>query len=145
MTVMTSTSNDLAAIAQRLRDLDICILVTRDGDGTHGRPMSNNGQVEFDGDTWFFARRDSAAGREIESEPRVELAYSATEGGREVSIEAEATIVVVADENHRRWFDELGRWFPEGPEDSEVVLIRATALRVRAWGEAGDLDVRLAD
>ena len=39
-----------------MRDLDFCMLTTHAADGgLHARPMSNNGEVEFDGDVWFFS------------------------------------------------------------------------------------------
>ncbi|HEU0243054.1 MAG TPA: pyridoxamine 5'-phosphate oxidase family protein [Candidatus Limnocylindrales bacterium] len=135
-------ADDLAAVAQRMRDLDICMLTTRTDDGLAARPMSNNGQVEFDGDTWFFARRDSAKVREIEADPTVELGYISSERGTWIAIEAEATIVDDPQQKQQRWFEDLRRWFETGPDDPEVVLIRATATRVRAWGRDGDLDVR---
>src|SRR4051812_18397979 len=134
MATATFRPGDLAAVAERMRDLDICMLTTRTGDALAARPMSNNGEVEFDGDTWFFARRDSAKVREIEADPTVELGYIATERGTWIAIEAEAAIVDDPDEKRRRWFDDLRRWFVDGPDDPEVVLIRATATRVQAWG-----------
>ena len=143
MTTSTAFApDDLRAIAQRMRDLDICMLTTRDGDGVATRPMSNNGQVEFDGDTWFFAERASAKVRQIEADPAVGIGYIATERGTWVSIEADAELVDDDAEKRDRWFEDLRRWFPDGPEDDNVVLIRARATRVRAWGADGDLDIR---
>jgi general stress protein 26 len=125
-----------------MRDLDICMLSTTDGGGVEMRPMSNNSQVEFDGDTWFFARRDSAKVRQIEADPNVGIGYIATERGTWIAMEAEAEIVDDEQQKRDRWFDELARWFEHGPEDPEVVLIRASATRVRAWGGEDELDIR---
>jgi general stress protein 26 len=133
---------DLSAVAALMRDLDICILVTRDGERLNGRPMSNNGQVEYDGDTWFFADRASTKVREIGADPRVDLAYVATERGTWISIEADATIDDDVATKREHWFEDLRRWFPDGPEADGVVLIRATARRIRAWGGEQDLDLR---
>jgi general stress protein 26 len=141
----TFTRHDLEAVAARMRDLDICILSTRADGRLEARPMSNNGQVEWDGDTWFFANRDSAKVQQIEADPAVSLGYVATERGTWIAIEAEAEIVDDAAEKRERWFEDLERWFPEGPEDPGVVLIRAAATRVRAWGKDGELDVRRED
>ena len=58
--------DDLRAIAERMRDLDICMLTTRTVTPSPCAAMSNNGQVELDGDTRFFAERDSAKVRQIE-------------------------------------------------------------------------------
>ena len=129
----------------QLRDLDICILTTRAGDRLEARPMSNNALVEWDGDTWFFAFRDSTKVRQIEANPAVTLGYTATERGTWVAVEADAEIVDDEGEKRERWFDDLERWFPDGPEDPNVVLIRAAATRVRGWSEDGELDVRRHD
>ena len=134
--------DDLRAVAERMRDLDICMLSTRAGDAVETRPMSNNGQVEYDGDTWFFARRASAKVSQIEADPRVGMGYIATERGTWLAMEADAEIVDDVEAKRDRWFEELRRWFPDGPDDPEVVLIRAAATRVRAWGRDGDLDIR---
>ena len=136
--------DDLRAVAERMRDLDVGILTTRDGDRLTSRPMSNNGQVEYDGDTWFFAPRDGGAARQIQADPSVGLGYSATERGIWVAMDADAEIDDDPDHKRERWFDALKQWFPNGPEDPNVVLIRVRATRVRAWGRDGDIDVRRA-
>ena len=132
-------ASDLAEVGAMLRDIDICMLVTRADGRLHGRPMSNNGHVEFDGDSWFFTLRDTPKVRELEADPRVELAYLATESGRWVSVEGRATIEDDADRKRALWMDDLGRWFPDGPDDPEVVLIKATAERIHAWTGEGEL------
>ena len=50
-----------------------------------------------------------------------------------------------ATPEQERWFDDLERWFENGPDDPEVVLIRAAASRVRGWSKDGEVDVRRAD
>ena len=52
--------------------------------------MSNNGEVEFDGDSWFFAFEDSRKVREIDADPRTELAFIDTPNGTWVNVEGEA-------------------------------------------------------
>src|ERR1044071_6666376 len=103
----TATStDDLAAVAELLKELDICMLTTRADDGAlHGRPMSNNGQVEYDGDSWFFSYRDTLKIHELEADPRVELAYVATESGRWISIEGRATVEDDPERKKALWVD----------------------------------------
>jgi general stress protein 26 len=141
----TFRPDDLAAVAERMRELDICMFTTRTDEGVATRPMSNNGQVQYDGDTWFFAPRDGAMVRQIEADPTVALGYIATERGTWIAIEAVAAIDDDATHKRERWFEELSRWFENGPDDPGVVLIRATATRIRAWGGDVDLNVRRAD
>jgi len=86
----TSHPDELGAIAEAIKDIDICMLVTDTGSGLRGRPMSNNGNVDYDGDSWFFAMRDSDKVRQIEAQATVELAYMGTERGSGISIEGPA-------------------------------------------------------
>jgi general stress protein 26 len=139
------TTDDLQAVAEMLASLDICMLTTRTDDGAmRGRPMSNNGEVEYDGDSWFFARADSRKIGEIEADPNVGLAFIATEQGTWINVEGTATVVRDDVERKRAlWLKDLERWFENGPEDPEVVLIKVSAVHIDAWGEEDrSFDVR---
>jgi general stress protein 26 len=122
-------------IAELIKDIDICMLVTR-ADGTvRGRPMSNNGRVEFDGDSWFFSYRETPKLREIEADPNVELAYVATDKGAWVSIEGRAEVVEDDERKRQLWDDSLEAWFTDGPDDDNVVLLKVRADRIHAWAD----------
>ncbi len=142
----TTTKTELASVAKLLKDLDICMLTTRAADGAlHGRPMSNNGEVEYDGDSWFFAQDGSRKIVEIEADPQVEMAFIDTPNGTWVNVEGEA--VVVRDDPERKremWQKDLERWFQNGPDDPEVVLIKVSARHIDAWAgeDEHSFDVR---
>lgn len=136
-----ATDQSLIAIARLLAELDICMLTSRAADGAlHGRPMSNNGDVEYDGDSWFFAPADGRMVMEIEADPRVELAFIDSPNATWINLEGEATIVRDDDERKRTlWQEDLERWFPNGPDDPGVVLIKVHARHIDAWSKDGDL------
>jgi general stress protein 26 len=138
----TYSADQLKPVAEALRNIDICMLTTRTDGGLHTRPMSNNRQVEYDGDTWFFAFRDSWLAREVEADPRIALGYAVNDKGVWLAMEADATLVDDEAEKRKRWFDDLDRWFKNGPDDPNVTLIRAAATRIRSWGATGDLDLQ---
>lgn len=131
---------DVAAIAALLRKLDICILTTHSSDGTiHGRPMSNNGEVEYDGDSWFFAREDSRKVTEIDADPRVQLGFIDSREATWVNVEGDATVIRDDEERKRQlWQKDLERWFANGPDDPEVVLIKVEARHIDAWARSED-------
>ena len=139
-------NEDLAEIAQRIADIDICMLVTRSENGLRGRPMSNNRNVEYDGDSWFFAYRDGQHVADIEGDSDVALAYMHTERGIWISIEGEAQVIDDVARKRSLWQDDLATWFPEGPEDERLVLIKVEAERARLWndGEERTLEPRHA-
>lgn len=117
-----------------MRDLDFCMMTTHADDGRlRSRPMSNNGEVEFDGDVWFFSGADTKKIADIEAEPRVELSYSDTDTFRFVSMSGEATIVRDVEKKRALWIEDLARWFQDGPESEDVVLIKVTPSVVAYW------------
>jgi general stress protein 26 len=143
----TATKQDLESIAKLLAKLDIGMLTTKAEDGTlHGRPMSNNGEVEYDGDSWFFAEDGTRKVTEIEADPAVELAFIDSDAATWINVEGEASIV--RDDVERKkalWLDELERWFPNGPEDPKVVLIKVHAQRIDAWAKDGEWQIEVRD
>ena len=106
--------------------------------------MSNNGEVEFDGDVWFFSAADSRKVREIEAEPTVHLSYVDLEDWRFVSMTGRARIVRDAEKKHELWMEELEQWFDEGPDSDAIVLIKVSPSVVSYWtrNDAGDLKIR---
>ena len=142
----TTTTADLEAVARLLAKLDIGMLTTRADDGTlHGRPMSNNGAVEYDGDSWFFAEDGSRKVTEIEGDPAVELGFIDSAAATWVNVEGEASIL--RDDVERKkalWLEDLERWFPNGPEDPNVVLIKVRAKHIDAWSRDGAWQIDVA-
>ncbi len=56
-----------ADLAERLRDIDIAILSTRaENAAIAGRPMSNNGEVDYNGASHHFALGDTHTVADIE-------------------------------------------------------------------------------
>ena len=124
----------LKKVADMMRDLDFCMLTTHADNGQlRSRPMSNNGEVEFDGDVWFFSGADTRKVADIETEARVELSYADTQTFRFVSMSGTATIVRDVDKKRELWIDDLARWFKDGPESEDVVLIKVTPSVVAYW------------
>ena len=124
----------LKKVADMMRDLDFCMLTTHADNGQlRSRPMSNNGEVEFDGDVWFFSGADTRKVADIETEARVELSYADTQTFRFVSMTGTATIVRDVNKKRELWIDDLARWFKDGPESEDVVLIKVTPSVVAYW------------
>jgi general stress protein 26 len=139
---MTQTQwpeSDTKRISELLKDIDICMFVTR-ADGTmRGRPMSNNGKVEYDGDSWFFSYRETPKIEEIAADPRVELAYVGTDKGAWISIEGTAEVVEDDARKRELWDDQLKMWFKDGPDDDNVVLVKVSADTIHAWADGEEL------
>ncbi len=69
-TVAAMSADDTRKVAELLEDERLGFLTTADPDGTLvSRPMALQ-EVEFDGDLWFFAERDSRKVAHIATRPR---------------------------------------------------------------------------
>ena len=83
-------SKKINAISEIMRRLDICMLTTQTARGLlTSRPMSNNGDVEYDGNSYFFIYEDSRAVKDIEENPQVNLCFEGP-GGLYISLTGKA-------------------------------------------------------
>jgi len=126
-------------LAKKIADIDFTMLSTKAPDGQiASRPMSNNGDVEYDGDSWFFTSEETHVVKEIEVDPSVGLTLQGKSGllGKPpIFIAIEATAELIRDKAvfEEHWQDELERWFPQGVDTPGLVLIKAHASRITYW------------
>lgn len=131
-------------LAEVMKEIDICMMTTEAADGhLHSRPMSNNRQVEWDGDSYFFASTESSQAEELGHNPKVNLAYSRPDEMVFVSLAGRAELIHDNAQKKEHWFDELERWFPDGPESDKVVLIKVIGEDAQYWGKDGDGEITL--
>ena len=126
-------------LSEKMRKIDFCMLSTREGDaGVSTRPMSNNGDVEYDGDSWFFSFEDTRKVAAIRRDSQVSLSFSAPPSllgkpGIFVVINGQASIVKDKAAFEEHWVEDLERWFEEGVETPGLVLIKVHAARIEYW------------
>ena len=129
---MTRKEN-LEYVVKKMKTLDFCMMVTTDGRGTHfSRPMSNNRQVEFDGDNWFFSYEDSDKVRQMNANARVSLIFQG-EDMLFMQVYGSASIVKQKSKLAELWVKDLERWFPKGVETPGICLIHLKANKVQFW------------
>ena len=127
---------ELRRLREMVRDIDICMLTTIDERGDlHSRPMSTNGEVEFDGDLWFFTERDSRKVAHIATHPKVDVTVGS--GGNWVSLTGRAGVVDDAGKKRDLWNSGVAAWFPQGPDDASVVLIKVDGESAEYWDAPG--------
>src|SRR4026207_2281858 len=91
----TKTGSDsLEKLREIIKDIDFCMLTTIDEEGDpHSRPMSSNGDIDPDGDLWFFTSASSHKVDEIESSPKVNVSFADPDNQRYVSVTGTAELV----------------------------------------------------
>lgn len=131
-------TKEFTAVADAMAKIDFCMMQTVGQHGINTRPMSNNGEVRYDGDNWFFARTSSTKIAELSRDDRVQLSFADHDGPSFVSVWGTGTVVTDVDLKKELWQQSLERWFENGPEDSDVCLIKVSAHRIQSWGRMGD-------
>lgn len=140
----------LEQISEKMRDIDIAVLTTRTAQGTlAGRPMSNNRDVEYDGDSFFFTLEDTGTVKDVRADPNVSLSYCAKSGMLHmkpffitVSGTADLSQDKAAIEQH--WTKDLDSWFEQGVDTPGLTLVKVAAQRIHYWDgyEEGEVELR---
>ena len=129
------TNDHTRKVAELLQDQRFGFLTTRTPDGTlTSRPMTLQ-EVEFDGDLWFFAERDSHPVRHITLSPQVNVGVGS--GGSWVSLTGRATVVDDPAKKRELWNSAVEAWFPDGPDDDSVVLLKVEGDSAEYWDSPG--------
>ncbi len=125
----------VAKVAELAKDIRIAMFTTTDSEGHQlSRPMAQQ-EVEFDGDLWFFAARDSRKVAHITSHPEVNVSMSSSDTW--ISIEGDAVVVDDMAKKKELWNKVVEAWFPDGPEDSNIVLLKVNAHSAEYWDSPG--------
>lgn len=135
MSAPTQTrENDLEKLRELVKDIDFCMLTTVDeGGDLHSRPMSSNGDIDPDGDIWFFTNASSHKVSEIAKLPKVNVSFSDPDNQRYVSVSGTAQLVRDRAKIDELWRPEFKIWFPEGKDDPDVALLRVNLEKAEYW------------
>jgi len=139
MSTETQQAPDREEAIAKLRDLikgiDIAMLTTIDTtDGTlRSRPMSTNGDVEFDGDIWFFTYASAHKVDEIEANPQVNAAFARPDKQDYVSLSGKAELVKDRTKIEELWKPQLKAWFPKGTDDPDIALLKVSVEKAEYW------------
>ncbi len=133
----------LNELSEKMKDLDICMLSSQSEDGLiNARPMSNNGDVEYDGNSFFFSYEDAHVVKEIEGNNHVSLSFN----GKDklfIAVLGEAKLIHDKEEMEKHWVEDLEKWFEDGLDTPGLVMIHAKASKIRYWEgeEQGEITV----
>ena len=136
-------------LSKKMAKLDFAMLTTTTSSGNlTSRPMSNNGDVEYDGDSYFFAYEQSRKIAEIRADSAVGVTYTGAVGmlgGSPlfVGVEGSATLITDKATFKDHWTKDLDRYFPEGIDTPGVVMIRVTAKTIRYWDGSDEGQISL--
>ncbi|GEN79119.1 pyridoxamine 5'-phosphate oxidase family protein [Actinotalea fermentans] len=140
---MSATPDHLSAdegtrkVADLVKGHRIAMLTSIAADGTLvSRPMALQ-EIEFDGDLWFFAERSSRKVANVAANAQVNV----TVGSATTWVSLTGTAVVVDNPERKRelWNEAVKAWYPDGPDDDGLVLIKVVADSAEYWDTPGRL------
>src|SRR5688500_14056793 len=118
-----SRESDFEKVREMLKDIDLCMLTTVDASNDlHRRPMSLNGDVDEEGNLWFYTSADSHKTSKIERTLNVNVSSIDTDEQHYVSISGAAELVRDRQKIKDLWKPVLKAWCPDGPEHADVAL-----------------------
>jgi general stress protein 26 len=134
MSKAVTQDDKVGKLREIVKAVDICMLTTVDERGElHSRPMSNNRDVEFDGDLWFFTYGSSHKVDEVGRVPKVNASFADIEHQLYASLTGRAEVVRDRAKIEELWKPELRAWFPEGTDTPDIALLKVTVERAEYW------------
>ena len=134
-------------ISKRMAGIDIAILSTHtQGGQIANRPMSNNGDVTYDGTSYYFTFEQARTVADIQANPKVALGFTGQGGifsdAIYVAVEGIAELIRDKTAFQDHWESDLDRWFEKGVDTPNLVLVKVKAVRIAYWdgedeGEVG--------
>lgn len=116
-----------------ISSISVAQMVTVGRDGRlHSRPMVGQ-QLDHHDELWFFTGAGSSKTDEIDANAEVLLTYSDPSRQHYVAVRGTAHIVRDPSKIHELWPEPLRTWFPKGPDDPEIALIRVSIRDADYW------------
>lgn len=128
-----SKAADLATLTGLIRDIQIGLLTTVDRQGRfHTRPLQTL-RVEPQRTLWFFTDWGTPKAIELEADCRVSVGYADPRGGRFAAVSGSAQLLRDPEKAKQLWRIEQRAYYPDGPEDARLALLRIQIERGEYW------------
>jgi general stress protein 26 len=124
-------------LSDMLQDVGVAMLTTMAEDGTlRSRPMGVP-KYEFEGELWFFTADHTPKTDELSEDERVNVALNEPKNERYLSISGRARVVKDAEKTQAMWSPTMKAWFPGGPDDPHLALLRIAVDHAEYWDAKG--------
>lgn len=136
-----AAATDADRLWDLIEDIGVCMLTSRDGDSLRARPMHAMADREA-GVIAFFADATAHKDEEIAANPDVCLAFAKPGSNEYVSVSGRAVVSNDREEIRSRWTKMTDVWFPDGPEDPNVRVLKVEPSAGEFWdGKSNPLAV----
>jgi general stress protein 26 len=139
-----SDEGDLAKLGEFILDIRVALLTTVDLDGRfHTRPVQTL-KVEADRTLWFFTDWSSPKVDELHHDVRVSLGYADSKKNVYVAVTGSGRLIRDSQKAKELWSIEQRAYYPQGPEDERLALLRVVIERAEYWIAPGRISYVVA-
>lgn len=139
----SNSSGRLAELASKIDSVRFAMFTSMDEYGhLISRPMTNQ-EMDEEGNLWFFTSSNTDLWENIAVRPEVNVAFSEPEQQLYVSVSAQAERVVDRSKIKQLWNSTVQAWYPHGPDDPHVMLIKVVPHAAEYWDSNGNAMVQL--
>jgi general stress protein 26 len=132
-----SNPGDFAKLGELIRDIRVALLTTVGRDRRfHTRPVQTL-QVEGDRTLWFFTDWSSPKVDELHHDATVSLGYADPAKNVYVAVSGSGSLFRDSQKAKQLWSIEQRAYYPEGPEDERLALLRVLIERAEYWVAPG--------
>ena len=130
MKIATQTGAELTHVAQLIENIPIAMLTTSDDDGAlASRPMTAL-EMDAQGALWFFTDVRSS---KVDHLRAVNLSFTDKDQGAYVSLSGHGEINTDRARIQSLWTVFAKPWFPEGPDSSNLALLKFVPNKADYW------------
>jgi general stress protein 26 len=128
-------AQDTEHLWKLIKDMRFGMFTTRHENGhLHSRPMTTqNRRDDTDDSLWFFMSRSSEPFADLQREPQVNVGYADPGSDSYVSVSGVAEPVEDPQQRKALWSTVNEAWFPNGPDDPDVALVRVRITHADYW------------
>jgi general stress protein 26 len=136
--------DDFARLRELILDIRVALLTTVDRDGRfHTRPVQTL-EVEDDRTLWFFTDWSSPKVDELHHDMRVSLGYADPANNVYVAVTGSGRLMRDREKAKELWSIEQRAYYPQGPEDERLALLRVDIERGEYWIAPGRISYIVA-
>ena len=116
-----------------VKGIHICMMNTAAKDGSiDSRPMALQDKP-FDGTLWFLTRGSSEKVDEVQTDRNVTLTFADPSNQKYITLKGRASVSSDRAKVHELWNNMYKAWFPNGPEDPEISVLRVDVSDGDYW------------
>ena len=136
-------SSQIADLKSRIKPIRFAMFTTINADAVlASRPMTSQ-DMDDEGNLWFYTSTTTQLWEDIVTNPQVNLSFSEPSENVYVSISGRAERVVEREKIRALWNPAVQAWYPHGPDDPHVMLVRVVPHAAEYWDSSASNMVQM--